>query len=144
MIVKADEKYLSAAAALAASLWPQHSQQELEQELAPLLGGREGAVFLKLEGNRAVGFAQCQLRHDYVEGCSTSPVGFLEGIYVEPSARHLGVARALLRTCEDWAREAGCTEFASDCELDNTASLAWHLHAGFTETNRTIWFAKKL
>lgn len=29
MIVKADEKYLSAAAALAASLWPQHSQQEL-------------------------------------------------------------------------------------------------------------------
>ncbi|MDD6050043.1 MAG: GNAT family N-acetyltransferase [Clostridiales bacterium] len=118
--------------------------EELVDDFTKLTASDEAACFLAVEEERAIGFAQCQLRHDYVEGCSTSPVGFLEGIYVEPSARHLGVARALLRTCEDWARESGCTEFASDCELDNTASLAWHLHAGFTETNRTIWFAKKL
>ena len=93
---------------------------------------------------RAIGFAQCQLRRDYVEGCSTSPVGFLEGIYVEPSARRLGVAQALLRACEDWARNAGCTEFASDCELPNTDSLAFHLRLGFTEANRIICFIKKL
>lgn len=27
----------------------------------------------------AAGVALCALRHDYVEGCETSPVGYLEG-----------------------------------------------------------------
>ena len=58
--------------------------------------------------------------------------------------RHAGIAKALLTACEDWSRSVGCTEFASDCELDNHVSLAWHLKAGFEEVNRTIWFAKKL
>ena len=53
----------------------------------------------------------------------------------------VGVMAALLFT---WAKERGCTEFASDCELDNAASLAFHLHAGFEEANRLICFAKRL
>ena len=90
------------------------------------------------------GFAQCQLRRDYVEGTSSSPVGYLEGIYVDEARRRRGHARELLRACEAWAKERGCTEFASDCELDNAASLAFHLHAGFEEANRLICFAKRL
>lgn len=38
----------------------------------------------------------------------------------------------------------GCTEPASDCELDNDESLAFHLSAGFSEANRVICFAKRL
>jgi len=45
---------------------------------------------------------------------------------------------------EDWARKQGCFEFASDCELNNTESLAFHLKIGFKEENRIICFAKKL
>ena len=144
MIVKAEEKDISAVADLAAALWPHHLARELEAEFAPLLGKKEAAVFLKLEGSTFVGFAQCQLRHDYVEGTETSPVGYLEGIYVAPSCRHRGVAGALLRACEDWAREMGCTEFASDCELTNSDSLAFHKSTGFAEANRIICFTKKL
>ena len=144
MIVKAEEKDISAVTALAATLWPHHSARELEAEFAPLLGMKEAAVFLQLEGSTPVGFAQCQLRHDYVEGTKTSPVGYLEGIYVAPACRHRGFAAALLRACEDWAREMGCTEFASDCELSNSASLAFHLNVGFEEAGRIICFAKKL
>lgn len=116
----------------------------LEPEFAMLTTSDKAACFLAFDGDQAVGFAQCQLRHDYVEGCTTSPVGFLEGIYVDEAHRHGGVAKALLNACEDWARSVGCTEFASDCEIDNHASLAWHLKAGFQEMGRTIWFAKKL
>ena len=144
MIVKAEEKDIAAVAALAAALWPHHSARELEAEFAPLLGKKEAAVFLQLEGSTPVGFAQCQLRHDYVEGTETSPVGYLEGIYVAPSCRHRGFAGALLRACEDWAREMGCTEFASDCELTNSDSLAFHKSTGFAEANRIICFTKKL
>ena len=128
---------------LAGCMWA-HDPVELAAQFADLTASEEAACFLAFEGETAVGFAQCQLRRDYVEGCSSSPVGFLEGIYVAEEARRHGVARALLRACEDWARSAGCTEFASDCEIDNRVSLAWHLNAGFAEANRTIWFAKKL
>ena len=132
-----------ALATLASRMWA-HAPEELAPEFATLTASPEAACFLAMGGDAPVGFAQCQLRHDYVEGCDTSPVGFLEGIYVEDGYRRSGVARLLLRACENWARSVGCTEFASDCELDNLDSLAWHLKAGFAEVNRTIWFAKKL
>lgn len=144
MIVKANEKHLSSVAALASALWPYHAQQEMEEALAPLLGDREAAVFLKLEGDRAVGFAQCQLRHDYVEGTHSSPVGYLEGIYVTLDCRHQGVAGELVQACEHWAREMGCTEFASDCELTNLESLFFHQKLGFREAGRIICFTKQL
>ena len=40
----------------------------------------------------AVGFAQVQLRRDYVGGNHLSPVGYLEGIYVEETYRRRGIA----------------------------------------------------
>ena len=55
-----------------------------------------------------------------------------------------GVASALLAACERWSAARGCAEFASDCELNNTDSLAFHLRAGFTEANRVICFTKRL
>lgn len=144
MIVRAGETDVPGLAVLAAALWPGHSLRELEEEFASLLGRPEAAVFLKLEGERAVGFAQCQLRHDYVEGTRSSPVGYLEGIYVAPDCRHQGIAGALLAACENWARDMGCTEFASDCGLTNSDSLAFHKKLGFREVSRVICFAKKL
>ena len=95
-------------------------------------------------GEFPVGFAQCQLRRDYVEGTESSPVGYLEGIYVVELWRKQGLAKALLAACEGWAKGKGCTEFASDCELDNTQSLQFHLKAGFREANRIICFTKKI
>ena len=91
-----------------------------------------------------MGFAQCQLRWDYVEGTSHSPVGYLEGVYVEPDCRRRGIAKQLLNTCEAWAGARGCLEFASDCGLENRESLGFHLGAGFAEANRIICFVKKL
>ena len=128
---------------LAARMW-EHDPAELAAEFATLTASEEAACFLAFDGNNAIGFAQCQLRHDYVEGCETSPVGFLEGIFVAEGYRLTGTGRALLAACEAWAKSVGCSEFASDCELDNTVSLAWHMKNGFTEMGRTIWFAKKL
>ena len=128
---------------LASGMW-EHDPEELSAEFTVLTASAEAACFLAFDGENAIGFAQCQLRHDYVEGCETSPVGFLEGIFVAEGYRLTGTGRALLSACEGWARSCGCTEFASDCELDNNVSLAWHLKNGFDEMGRTIWFAKKL
>ena len=129
---------------MAVKLWPEHTTEELKKEFKGIIGGRESAVFLLVLEEQLVGFAQCQLRNDYVEGTDSSPVGYLEGIFIEQDFRRKGHARELLAACEDWARKQGCTEFASDCELDNRDSLAFHLNMGFAEANRIICFTKKL
>ena len=134
---------LKAAAILAGKLWPGHSCAELTEELWEHCRAG-GAVFLARAQAQNIGFAQCGLRSDYVEGTSTSPVGYLEGVYVEPAFRRQGVASELLRACEAWAEEQGCSEFASDAEMDNTDSLRFHLGAGFREANRIICFVKDL
>ena len=144
MIRKAEKYNAKTVAELALRLWPEHSAEEMEAEFDELLANGECAVFIFEQGGEAVGFAQCQLRHDYVEGTDSSPAGYLEGIYVAEPYRNQRIASALLAACEDWAREKGCTEFASDCELTNTDSLRFHLAVGFTEANRIICFTKKL
>lgn len=131
-------------ASLGVLLWPGHREDELTQEFALLMAENKAAFFLARAGELAVGFAQCAIRHDYVEGTSTSPVGYLEGIYVREEHRREGVAAGLLSACETWARQQGCREFASDCGLDNAQSLRFHLAAGFEEANRIICFTKKL
>ncbi len=131
-------------AELACKLWPEHTAEEMTAEFRNLQAEKETAVFLFRTGGEAAGFAQCQLRHDYVEGTGTSPVGYLEGIYVREPFRKQGIARSLLRACEDWAREQGCTEFASDCELANAVSQEFHQAVGFKEANRIVAYVRKV
>lgn len=144
MIRIADTRDAGILAALARELWPHHTEEELQREFDGLLTRFDAACFLAMEEEIPLGFAQCQLRRDYVEGTETSPVGYLEGIYVTETARNRGYARRLLEACENWAREKGCREFASDCELDNGESMKFHLSMGFQEANRIICFTKKL
>ena len=138
---KADSRTL---AEMAAALWDSYAVDELETEFLETLNDKQSAFFIKYIHDLPVGFAQCGLRTDYVEGTQTSPVGYLEGIFVKASYRKKGYAKELLRACEIWAKDMGCTEFASDCELDNIGSLSFHRAMGFEEANRIICFKKEL
>ena len=129
---------------LACELWPEHDEKELSEEMAQLLSTKGCFFALCFCGEDAVGFAQCQLRHDYVEGCEHAPAGYLEGIYVRPAYRRKGAAAALLDSCRAWARAQGCSEFASDCELTNSESAAFHAAMGFREASRNIHFVQSL
>lgn len=143
MIRKANIEDLKTLTALALKLWPDHDGAELEADLSAILALRDAAFFLAEEAG-TVGFAQCQLRHDYVEGCEHAPAGYLEGIYVRPAYRRKGAAAALLDSCRAWARAQGCCEFASDCELENSESAAFHAAMGFREASRNIHFVQSL
>ncbi len=144
MVRRACENDVNAAAKLAALLWEGHTADALAEEFSALIESPDAAIFLQYVGGEPVGFAQCQLRHDYVEGTQSSPVGYLEGIFVKEEFRKRGFARELLSACEQWAKERHCTEFACDCELSNTDSLRFHTKMGFREANRIICFTKRL
>lgn len=144
MIGKATQNDWQAALTLSRKLWPDSDPEKWGAEFSALLENPEAAVFLDWQENTPMGYAQCQLRRDYVEGCEASPVGYLEGLYVEPEHRGTGLAGRLLERCQEWSREMGCREFASDCELENEQSRRFHLKNGFEEANRIICFVKKL
>ncbi|MEH7225635.1 aminoglycoside 6'-N-acetyltransferase [Bacillus sp. JJ1566] len=143
-IVKATDKEIKTIAGLALLLWPNNIESELTLEFSELIHDKHAVFFLAKEGIYAIGFAQCQLRMDYVEGTESSPVGYLEGIFVKEEYRRKGVAKQLLSACEKWAKTKGCSEFASDVELENGESLSFHLKNGFQEANRIICLTKKL
>lgn len=144
MIKAAGNNELEALAKLAVMLWQNHSINELINEFSEMMANGKAQFFLKYDNDMPIGFAQCQLRYDYVEGTSTSPVGYLEGIFVMKGYRNKGYAKELLATCEAWAKENGCHEFASDCEIDNIDSFHFHKAMNFTEANRIICFTKAL
>lgn len=81
-------------------------------------------------------------QRNVVDGCLTSPVGYIEGIYVEPACRGQGMARLLIEHAVAWCRGRGCRELATDAELDDEAAQRFHRHMGFEETYRIVEFRK--
>lgn len=131
------------------ALWPAEAGEASDHpgEIARFFAGdlhEPLAALIALdETGAALGFAELSIRN-YAEDCATNRVAYLEGWYVEPHARRRGVGAALVRAAEDWGRAQGCTEFASDAELDNAISAAAHEALGFDETARIRCFRKDL
>ena len=127
-------------------LWPHQPSAEHLAEMASFLTSPERfAQFIEYDpSGNALGFVEVALRSDYVNGTNSSPVGFLEGIYVVPQARTQGIARMLVAEAERWATSVGCSEFASDALIENTRSHAMHAAIGFEETERVVFFRKAL
>lgn len=144
MVRKAGEKDLEILASLAVQMWNDNSINDLIAEFSEIISKGKSQFFLKYMEDIPIGFAQCQLRYDYVEGTKTTPVGYLEGIFIKDGYRRKGYAKELLTECEAWAKCNGCQEFASDCETDNINSFRFHKAMDFIEANRIICFTKTL
>ena len=132
---------------LRSALWPDCPRDEhLAEMAAQLRVPQHFAQFVARDGDSGapLGLAEAALRSDYVNGTQTSPVAFLEGLYVVPAARRRGAAAALVGAVEQWARAQGCSELASDAALGNRASHRVHRALGFDETERVVYFRKAL
>jgi aminoglycoside 6'-N-acetyltransferase I len=127
-------------------LWPDCSSSEHLAEMAMFLASpqRFGQFVEYDESGTAVGFIEVAVRNDYVNGTDSSPVAFLEGIFVDPNTRKRGIARKLMAEAEQWARDHGCSELASDASTENAQSHAMHKAFGFSETERVVFFKKVL
>lgn len=144
---RATESDFDALARLRAALWPESSTAEHLEELRHL--AKHGwplptVVVLAVDDwGQTIGFAEVSIR-PAAEGCLTRRVGYLEGWYVEPAARRNGIGRALVAWAEHWARDEGCTEFASDAHPDDGESLAAHRALGFEDAGIIQCFRKIL
>ena len=145
-VVSPDPKQMTAWRRMRQALWREMTEAENLHETEAMMTATS-RFFVRIALNREdkpVGFVEATVRNDYVNGCATSPVVFLEGIYVDPSARRQGAARALAGAVEEWGRKMDCREFASDALLENSDSHAMHRALGFEETERVVYFRKVL
>lgn len=128
------------------ALWSDSTQDQHLGEMAAMLSCPQRFVALTFSdpAGQVLGFAEASIRSEYVNGTQTSPVGFLEGLFVTPASRGQGVARALVAAVEQWSQALGCTELASDAALENQASHAMHQALGFAETERVVYFRKAI
>ena len=127
---------------LRSRLWPDGNASEHLRYMADALARGHFVRLASAPDGSAVGFVEASQRVDYVNGTSTSPVAFLEGLYVEPSARRKGVAQALVAEVARWAAAQGCSELASDSPIENVAAHATHRALGFEETERVVYFRR--
>jgi len=141
-----DEASLDAWLKLRSQLWPDNSCEEQMREGQHILSCPDRYVsFLGIDHKgRIIGFADATVRHDYVNGCESSPVVYLEGIFVIPEQRCRGIAKRLTTAIQDWGLTKGCSEMASDAPLNNHVSHQMHQALGFKETERVVFFKKKI
>ena len=128
-------------AELCIALWSDNTTTNMLEERK---NGELPNEYLYMVDGEAVAFLSLSLRHDYVEGTDSSPVGYLEGIYVKPNYRGRGIAGELVEFAKEWAISQGCSELASDFELDNENSRLFHRKIGFDEVNKIICFTMDL
>lgn len=145
MIIAANMENIEELVGMGLKLWPDNDYDELKEEFIDSINADDEGMFLyEDEQKNLVGFMQLSVRTHYVEGCETSPVAYLEGIFVEGHLRRSGIAGEMVRYAEEWGKSKGCDELGSDCELENTLSIEFHNGVGFEEANRLVCFIKKI
>lgn len=151
------------------ALWPESSAENLSRELESILSGNTPGTLPQVvyvaealdaaalsrsagvlpapssENNRELlGFLETGLR-SHAEGCDPAlPAGYVEGWYVADAFRQRGIGKQLLAAAEDWARQQGCVEMASDTHPSNELSQRVHESVGFREVERAVQYRKPL
>mgnify|MGYP000623484300 CR=1 FL=1 len=132
-------------AKLRRKLWHNCTAEQNEREIAAIQANPNSYAVLvspKADGGLQ-GFLEISIRSQ-AEGCKSKQIGYIEGVYVIPTARQKGVAKALIAAAEDWARQQGCREMATDVEVENLLSQYVHKRLGFYEVERHIHFVKPI
>lgn len=131
------------------ALWPDGTTRDHGRLVQSVLDGKPRSIlpltFLVAERNGVLaGFVEVGLR-SHANGCDpVRAVGFIEGWYVLPRLRRQGIGRWLFVAAEDWCREHGCREIASDTWADHTLSVKAHRALGYDVEGTFVNFRKKL
>ncbi len=126
------------------AMWPDTTRHEHLKEIDDILGAADCWAFIAISADdRPAGFAEVSI-HKYVNGCTQSPVPFLEGIWVEPGQRRSGAATALIAEVERFFLAKGFGELCSDTFADNAVSRTAHRRWGFEETETVVFFRKSI
>jgi aminoglycoside 6'-N-acetyltransferase I len=124
-------------------IWPDWTDEYLVVDMDEILASDNDFVIFACDGDKPIGLTEARIK-DHAEGCMTSPVGSLEGWFVEEEYRGQGIVGIMTKAAEEWVRAKGCIEVASDTWLENEPSIRAHVKMGYVEVERLVHFVKKL
>ncbi len=126
-------------------LWPDSAENTLQQEMTVIFdNAKNNQVYVcEVESHDIVAFIEINLRIR-VHGCISSPIAYIEGLYVEPNYRLQGIAKALTTEAENWARRNGCAELAVDVIFNNSMNQQIHQKLGYKEVEKIVIYCKTL
>ena len=143
-IVNADITNINKVVELGILLFPHETFDKLFDLYKKILTSDNEFLLLYKKGNVFAGYLHLSIRNDYVNGTDTSPVAFIEAIYVLPDYRRQGIGKEFIGHAEMFARKHGISQLASDCFIDNHLSEVFHKNCGFIEKERVICFVKNV
>ena len=144
-IIEAAKEHFVVFLEMAMDLWGEdYDSNQLKDIYLDALQSEKYKVLLCSTENKIIAFIFLSVRVDYVEGSESSPTGYLEGIYVKPAFRKMGIAKKLLAEGEKWIKEKGCREIGSDAYIENVVSHDFHTSVGFKEAGRLVTFIKSI
>ena len=129
---------------MALVLWPDFGEAGLKRELQNMATSERQETILARENEDYIGFITVSTRIDYVEGATSSPVGYIEGIFVKPDYRKTGIGRQLYQLGEQWCLKKGCQQMGSDAYAWNKQSHEFHKRLGFDEEDTLVHFIKDI
>lgn len=113
---------------------PEYDRREMEQIADSDIWF---CYFIEDKAGETIGLVELSSRN-IVDGCLSSPVAYLEGLYLQAEYRGRGLGRQAMRLVLDWCRERGFSELATDAELENVGAQSFYRSLGFEETDRVV------
>jgi aminoglycoside 6'-N-acetyltransferase I len=129
---------------LVLELWIDCEFNEEFENYKKIVGSENEICYLCKEQGNYIAFLHVSSRNDYVEGAKDLPIAYVEGIYVKPDYQKKGIAKKLINCGENWAKQKGYNQLASDTDITNSASIDFHKRIGFKEIERIVCFIKDL
>ncbi len=142
-IKRLKEKNIALWVELRRALWPKFSRKKHSLECERLLNDKRQAAFGLFDDDNLVGFIQVRER-EIGDGLNSSPIAWLEGIYLKQNYRQKGFGKKLLLKIEKWAKKRNLSELRSDAKMENKNSISAHKSWGFTQANKIVQFKKQL
>lgn len=99
--------------------------------------------FLISENNQILGMVELSSRN-IVDGCLSSPVAYLEGLYLKKKHRGMGLGREAIEMIKNWCKENKFAELGMDAEIENLAAQKFFSAIGLHETYRIVQYRVKI
>lgn len=109
-----------------------------EDEMEKIFNSNEWHCrFVVDDSDQVIGFLELSSRN-IVDGCLSSPVAYLEGVYLNAASRGKGLGKEIIHALLNWCKENGFSELATDTEMENVKAQEFYQAMGFRETYRIV------
>ena len=121
-------------------IYPVLSDERHKLEMAKILSSEDWyCQFIMNDAYEPIGIIELSFRN-IVNGCLSSPVPYVEGVYIQPEHRRQGLGRKIMAHLIRWCKEEGYSELATDTELADGQAQEFYRAIGFLETDRMVTF----